>query len=341
MALLAEAAGDRGQKLPLRGRRIGHMSELVFVSSPNSEGVETATPARPFRGVGGDNEDDRDVYSFADAVLRDRRSPLFVTQQGIDLRFCDRALQVVVMLFEAPARLLCAPADKSEAPMRTVAILAVILLAVMHAHAAEIISGVPRIVDGDTLAMGAAKIRLAGIDAPESDQICLDARGARWTCGIEARDRLVEHIGTRAIDCTPSGSDAYHRTLAVCSVAGEDLNAWMVRQGWALAFIKYSQAYRVDETTARDARRGLWSGAFIAPWDWRHRGRQTTVLGAVAVGSRHRPSFSRLIGGRCAVPGLHHQGQCEPQGRAHLSCSWRTGLREDQHGRARKAVVLY
>ena len=167
--------------------------------------------------------------------------------------------------------------------MRTVAILAVILLAVMHAHAAEIISGVPRIVDGDTLAMGAAKIRLAGIDAPESDQICLDARGARWTCGIEARDRLVEHIGTRAIDCTPSGSDAYHRTLAVCSVAGEDLNAWMVRQGWALAFIKYSQAYRVDETTARDARRGLWSGAFIAPWDWRHRGRQTTVLGAVAV----------------------------------------------------------
>ncbi len=162
------------------------------------------------------------------------------------------------------------------------AILAVILLT-FAAQVAEIISGVPHIVDGDTIAIGATKIRLGGIDAPESDQVCLDAKANRWTCGIEARDRLAEHIGTRTIDCTPSGSDTYGRTLAACNVGGENLNAWMVRQGLALAFIRYSKAYVPDEEAARAARRGLWSGAFIAPWDWRHRGKGTEIRGALSV----------------------------------------------------------
>jgi endonuclease YncB( thermonuclease family) len=108
------------------------------------------------------------------------------------------------------------------------------------AHAAEPISGQPRIVDGDTLVIGNTKIRLAGIDAPESSQVCLDANRKRWACGIEARDRLVAHIGNRSVNCAPTGSDAYGRTLTLCTVAGEDLNAWMVRQGWALAFVRYS-----------------------------------------------------------------------------------------------------
>jgi hypothetical protein len=57
----------------------------------------------------------------------------------------------------------------------------------------------------------------------------------------------------------------------------------MVQQGWALAFVRYSKEYLPDEEAARAARRGLWSGAFIAPWDWRHRNRQTIVLGATSV----------------------------------------------------------
>src|SRR5271166_2149348 len=60
------------------------------------------------------------------------------------------------------------------------------------------------------------KIRLEGIDAPETDQVCLDQHSAKWTCGVAARDRLAERIEGRSIDCTPSGSDAYGRTLAVC-----------------------------------------------------------------------------------------------------------------------------
>jgi len=96
---------------------------------------------------------------------------------------------------------------------------------------------------------------------------------------LRAQDGAHEH---RSIECTPSGLDAHERTLAVRKADGEDLNAWMVHEGWALAFVRYSKAYVADETAARDAGRGLWSGAFIAPWDWRHRNRQT-VLGAVAV----------------------------------------------------------
>ena len=161
-----------------------------------------------------------------------------------------------------------------------------ILLAILVAGAAQAassISGAPRIVDGDTIVIGDTKIRLESIDAPESDQVCLDAKGKRWTCGIEARDRLAEHIGKRSIDCAPSGSDAYGRTLAICRVDGEDLNAWLVHQGWALAFVRYSKAYVPEEDAARAAKRGIWSGAFVAPWDWRHRDRQTVVLGATAV----------------------------------------------------------
>ncbi len=169
--------------------------------------------------------------------------------------------------------------------MTIVTVLLLILASIFapESQAADIISGMPRIVDGDTIVIGTTKIRLESIDAPESDQVCLDANRNRWTCGIEARDRLSAHIGDHTIDCTPSGLDAYGRTLAMCTFAGEDLNAWMVRQGWALAFVRYSKAYVADEESARAARRGIWSGAFIAPWDWRHRNGQTVILGATAV----------------------------------------------------------
>ena len=166
--------------------------------------------------------------------------------------------------------------------MKTFAIALTACLAYSLAQAADI-SGVPRIVDGDTLTIGATKVRLEGIDAPETDQICLNANGVRWTCGIDARDRIAAHIGVRAVSCASNGSDTYKRALAICSLAGEDLNAWMVQQGWALAYVHYSSAYRKVEDDARTHQRGLWRGAFIAPWDWRHRNTKTVILGAFSV----------------------------------------------------------
>jgi endonuclease YncB( thermonuclease family) len=148
--------------------------------------------------------------------------------------------------------------------------------------AAEI-SGLPRIVDGDTVAIGQAKVRLSGIDAPETDQICLDRKGARWACGIAARDQLTMHSGGQVWECETTGTDRYGRYLGNCFVEGEDVSAWMVRSGWALSFVRYSHAYDADEAVARDAHAGLWSGAFIAPWDWRHRNKETVILGAAEV----------------------------------------------------------
>ena len=80
-----------------------------------------------------------------------------------------------------------------------------------------------------------------------------------------------------------ASTDRYGRSLGSCFVEGEDVSAWMVRQGWALSFVKYSHSYDADEMAARQAPVGLWRGAFIAPWDWRHRNKETVVLGAAAV----------------------------------------------------------
>ena len=166
--------------------------------------------------------------------------------------------------------------------MKTIIIALVSCLSFSIAQAADLL-GVPRIVDGDTLAIGATKIRLEGIDAPETDQVCLNANGVRWTCGIDARDKLAAHIAGREINCTSNGTDVYRRTLAICYLAGEDLNGWLVQQGWALAYIKYSSVYRQAEESARVNQRGIWEGAFIAPWDWRHRNNKTVILGAISV----------------------------------------------------------
>jgi endonuclease YncB( thermonuclease family) len=145
------------------------------------------------------------------------------------------------------------------------------------------ITGIPRIVDGDTVEIGQTKIRLSGIDAPETDQICLDAKGEKWACGIAARDELVRHSNGQAWECTTTDTDQYSRSLANCFIEGEDVSAWMVRSGWALSFVCYSHAYDADETAARAAGAGLWSGSFIAPWDWRHRNKTTIILGRASV----------------------------------------------------------
>lgn len=156
------------------------------------------------------------------------------------------------------------------------------LLAATTAFAADV-SGSARVVDGDTIVVGNTRVRLEGIDAPETDQICLDAKGERWTCGVAVRDQLAEHIGNRDVVCADKGHDKYGRMLALCSAAGENLNEWMVTEGFALAYTRFSQQYVAQERTAREAKRGMWRGAFIAPWEWRHRDRETVILGAYSV----------------------------------------------------------
>ena len=165
--------------------------------------------------------------------------------------------------------------------MRTrVVILAAMMLVGAAVQAADV-TGVARVIDGNTLAIGATKLRLERINAPDTDQICLNAEGIRWNCGIEARDKLAAHIAGQEIKCTSSGVDAYRRTLATCNLASEDLNGWMVQQGWALAYFRQSFVYVNAEKEARTQKRGLWQGAFFAPWDWPRRNNKTTIMGTL------------------------------------------------------------
>lgn len=162
---------------------------------------------------------------------------------------------------------------------------AALLLISVHAAGAGQVRGVPQIVDADTVYIGQTKIRFNGVDAPETDQVCLDAAGKTWTCGIEALTRLRTFSKDREWSCELRGTDVYMRSLGSCTVGRENVSRWLVQNGWALAFRRYSTEYVSDEDSARERQRGLWSGAFIAPWDWRHRSRSTVILGAHSVPS--------------------------------------------------------
>ena len=132
------------------------------------------------------------------------------------------------------------------------------------------VSGVARVLDGDTIEIGTVRVRLWGVDAPEGRQECL-AQGRRWPCGRQATQALAERIDGRPVACEERDRDG--RIVAVCRHRGNDVNAWLVREGWALAFRRYSTAYVGEESEAKAARRGLWRGEFVQPWDWR-RGRR-------------------------------------------------------------------
>lgn len=135
--------------------------------------------------------------------------------------------------------------------------------------AAKQLVGVSSVIDGDTIEIHGQRIRLHGIDAPESSQTCLDG-GKITRCGTTAANRLAEKIGGRTVICDERDQDRYGRVVSVCTTGGQDLNAWMVSEGLAVAYRKYSSDYVEHEKDARDARRGVWATEFDMPWDWRH-----------------------------------------------------------------------
>lgn len=125
------------------------------------------------------------------------------------------------------------------------------------------------VADGDTLTISGTRIRLIDIDAPELDQTCLDAQGRDWPCGRQASAQLRSHIRGHDLTCQPSSRDRYGRTLATCSLPdGSNVNAWMVAQGWAVTS-GYADVYTAQQAEARSARRGVWSGSFMPPRQWR------------------------------------------------------------------------
>lgn len=131
------------------------------------------------------------------------------------------------------------------------------------------LTGRAEAVDGDTLAVGGIRVRLEGIDAPEAEQTCTDARGAVWACGQEAQRALARLVANVIVSCEERGLDKYKRLLGVCRVGPVEVNAELVRRGLAWAFTRYSQSYVALEAEARRGKVGIWSGSAQPAWDYR------------------------------------------------------------------------
>jgi endonuclease YncB( thermonuclease family) len=158
-----------------------------------------------------------------------------------------------------------------------VGLLLLMALLVFHAYRQwmtppeQALIGRAHVVDGDSIEISGSRIRLEGIDAPELDQTCTDPRGQAWSCGRTAVQELRSHVRGQELRCEPLARDRYERTLAVCTLPdGSDVNAWIVRQGWALASGR-SGKYQSEQDEAEAARRGIWAGKFTPPWEWRQQ----------------------------------------------------------------------
>ena len=128
-----------------------------------------------------------------------------------------------------------------------------------------------KIIDGDTIHIGKIKYRLYGIDAPEIKQMC-KINNKNYLCGVEATKFLQSLIkDDESISCVNKNIDRYNRIVAICYHLNEDLSKSMVRNGWAIAYRRYSKDYVDDENYAKENKLGIWNGQFIEPYKWRKK----------------------------------------------------------------------
>ena len=129
-------------------------------------------------------------------------------------------------------------------------------------------SNTVHVIDGDTIKIGNKKIRFSGIDAPELNQDCFKNE-KKILCGVLAKKALLKKIGNKVPKCVIEGKDIYKRILAECFINEKSLSKFLVRNGYAFAYRKYSKKFIQDEEFARKNKLGLWSMKFDYPWKFR------------------------------------------------------------------------
>ena len=142
--------------------------------------------------------------------------------------------------------------------------LVLILIRLLPADAPMSAQGQARVIDGDSLVVNGVEIRLRGVDAPEGRQTCRRG-GQDWACGKQATKRLAARISGRAVQCAGAEYDKHDRLLGVCHIGEDDLNEWLVAEGWAVAL----DSYQAAEARARSEGKGIWQGSFQRPSAWR------------------------------------------------------------------------
>ena len=147
---------------------------------------------------------------------------------------------------------------------------------------AAIIEGIPRIIDGDSLEINNNKIRLFGIDAPEIKQICKKpylvisflvslSFQKKYECGLLATNQLKKLIDNKTVKCISENKDRYNRYLSICYLKNKDINSWLVKNGYAIAYRRYSKKYVLEEQHAEKNKLGIWQGTFQNPEEWRKK----------------------------------------------------------------------
>ena len=153
--------------------------------------------------------------------------------------------------------------------MKILKVVTAILFFLTFKVVADEIVGIPIITDGDTIKIINKRIRLHGIDAPENEQLC-KKNFKEYSCGKIATDALEKKINRNQVLCKVHDRlDRYKRYIGVCFAGRINLNQWMVRNGHAVAYRRYSKDYVRDENYAKKNKLGLWSGDFINPEKWR------------------------------------------------------------------------
>ena len=165
----------------------------------------------------------------------------------------------------------------------------------------------PNVRDGGSIDLGEVTYRLDGIDAPAFDQSCIDDHADVWSCGVEARDHLAGLINGRDVHCDDRGPDPAYtkRRLGLCTAEGEtaSLNQLLVRRGLAMnAPGREGNRFASDETEAKDGRRGLWKGCFVAPQDFRAGRKDGALLGAACRTDKDREIREALFPSEPAMP---------------------------------------
>ena len=127
-----------------------------------------------------------------------------------------------------------------------------------------------KVIDGDTIHLNGQKIRFSGIDSPEINQIC-NKNDEVIKCGILAKELLISMIGNNKVKCVNEDVDRYKRILAECFVNNQSLSKFLVREGFAFAYRKYSTKFIEDEDFAKKNKKGMWSMTFEYPWDYRRK----------------------------------------------------------------------
>ncbi|MDP9572384.1 UNVERIFIED_ORG: endonuclease YncB(thermonuclease family) [Agrobacterium larrymoorei] len=151
--------------------------------------------------------------------------------------------------------------------MNAVAVCLLFFAATAATASSGEITGRASVIDGDTIEIAGTRIRFDGIDAPESRQTCANPSGKPYRCGQASAAALDKFLSqSRPTTCTATGK-SYDRVVGHCVRAdGADVNAWMVRNGHAIDWPKYSGGrYGAIQAEAQAERRGIWSGSFQRP----------------------------------------------------------------------------